>query len=134
MALLLRRQYASLWDKYSSIFNFRFQYSNYFCHVICAEKEDKAFSKFKLFLLCYICRQSRVIDTPGGVACSPSGYLYLVDSCEQRILRFDRTGKLRKVVLSQEDGLEWPISVACVDDSTLCVAEFYGQVKVFRVR
>ena len=75
-----------------------------------------------------------MIDTPGGVACSPSGYLYLVDSCEQRILRFDRAGKFRKVVLSQEDGLEWPIGVACADDSTLCVAEFSGQVKVFRVR
>ena len=82
----------------------------------------------------FFCRLSRMIDTPGGVACSPSGYLYLVDSCEQRILRFDHTGKFRKVVLSQEDGLEWPIGVACVDESTLCVAEFYGQVKVFRVR
>nr|KAG5700427.1 hypothetical protein BaRGS_010340 [Batillaria attramentaria] len=77
-------------------------------------------------------KHSRVIDTPGGVACSPSGFLYLVDSCEQRILRFNSRGKFLKVVLSQEDGLEWPIAVACVDDSTLCVAEFYGQVKVFQ--
>lgn len=79
-------------------------------------------------------KHSGVIDTPGGVACSPSGYLYLVDSCHQRILRFNSRGKLLRVVLSQEDGLEWPIGVACVDDSTICVAEFYGQVKVFQVR
>ncbi|XP_076457428.1 uncharacterized protein LOC143291448 [Babylonia areolata] len=79
-------------------------------------------------------KQSRMIDTPGGVACSPSGHLYLVDSCEQRVLRFDHKGKFQKVVLSQEDGLEWPIGVAVVDDTILCVAEFYGQVKVFRVR
>ncbi|KAK7105905.1 serine-rich adhesin for platelets-like [Littorina saxatilis] len=107
-------------------------------HIIVSDSENKALlalqqSGDKRFVF-QPPKQSGVIDTPGGVACSPAGYLYLVDSCEQRILRFDRGGKFRKVVLSQEDGLEWPIGVACADESTLVVAEFYGQVKVFRVR
>lgn len=72
---------------------------------------------------------------PRGLALSPSGELYVADSCNHRLQVFDREGRWLRSIGQQGKGpgeFEYPYHVAVAGDGTVWVVEF-GNHRVQRL-
>ena len=72
------------------------------------------------------------LDHPYGVCVDAYGHIIVADTWNNRVHLLTGDAILLRLLLTKEDGLQWPTGIAIDNDGNLVIVEQHGEVKIYK--